>query len=173
MTWAFPKPVKVEREPKRLNRGKPLERRTPLKSGGPIKASRAPVESDCPEYLEVVRGLGYCAAAKFFGREDECSGRLDPHHAGSRMDLELGAGTGQKVSDTTAIPLCRWHHRALERNFGPFHHWKKDRIRGWEDDRIAETRVAVLPLLDPELADALREVDALTPGSPSVAGESA
>lgn len=123
---AFPKPVRAE---KQRGRG--------LSSGFRGRS----VNSDNSPYLDAVAGLRYCCAGRFFGRTSECSGRIDPHHAGRRP------GMGLKAPDDTAIPLCRWHHRALERLFGPFHGWERDQLWTWREERIAETRAVVLPLL--------------------------
>lgn len=124
---AFPKPVRHE---KPRGRG--------LRSTGLSGRSAA---SDNPAYLDAVAGLRYCCAGRYFGREAECSGRIDPHHAGRRPGMAL------KAPDDTAIPLCRWHHRALERLFGPFHGWVAEQLWAWREERIAETRAVVLPLL--------------------------
>lgn len=98
--------------------------------------------SDNPAYLDAVAGLGYCCVGRFFGRTAECSGRIDPHHAGRRP------GMGLRAPDDTAIPCCRWHHRALERLFGPFHGWERAELEVWREERIAETRAVVLPMLE-------------------------
>lgn len=123
-----------------LKRSGPIARHKPLRRSKPMR-KRAPRRGDCPEYLQAVRELGYCCAGKFFGREQECFGRLDPHHAGRRP------GVGLKASDTTAIPLCRWHHDAAHGLYGPFHHWDKAKLREWMEFRIGETLAAVALML--------------------------
>ena len=124
-----------------MKRGAPIQRRSRLRRRTPMRQGRGPA-GDNPAYLQAVRELGYYCAARYFRTDIDCAGRLDPHHAGRRP------GIGMKAPDDTAIPICRWHHRALECLYGPFHHWTGLQVRTWEDLRIDETRAVVFPLLE-------------------------
>jgi hypothetical protein len=60
---------------------------------------------------------------------------MDPHHAGRRPGISM------KAPDDTAIPLCRWHHRAIETAAGlPFRLWTKAFRITWYDEVITHTR---------------------------------
>jgi len=91
-----------------------------------------------PAYLAVVRTLP-CIARWMDPRN--CGGLSDPHHAGEGLahpDPER-----RKTCDRTAVPLCRYHHRAVETLTKCFGMWNKGLRRQWYDRWIAETQAQV------------------------------
>lgn len=71
----------------------------------------------CPKHLSYIKRTYVCAAFK----SGDCEGPNDPHHpnlpalhlrTGEQLDAE-NHGTGRKVSDWEAVPLCRKHHDEL------------------------------------------------------------
>lgn len=91
-----------------------------------------------PEHLRIVRTMECCAGEFDAG---ECDGRIDPHHAGE--GLSCPDPERRKTCDRTAIPMCRYHHRAVETLGGWFRTWNKGRRRQQYDVWIARTRAAV------------------------------
>lgn len=106
-----------------LKRGKPLRRKTWLRSRGDTKYRRRPRDL---AYMAWVRTQPCCA--KPFGR---CYGRVEADHAGTR-------GYGEKADDNTCIPLCGKHHTQRGSFSGPFRPWDQARMRGWLALMVAE-----------------------------------
>lgn len=110
-----------------------LTRRTPLKRRARLRPRRdrprrRPTPAD-PEYLARVRTLR-CAAPH---GPSGCHGAIEAHHAGPR-------GLGQRADDRTAIPLCRYHHRAWHDGRGVFADWAHEVRAVWVAAVIAETQ---------------------------------
>lgn len=82
-----------------------------------------------PGYLAEVRALR-CAAPH---GPTACQGPIEAHHMGER-------GLGQKAADDTAVPLCRYHHRAWHDGRGVFVDWDHQRRAVWAAAVIEETR---------------------------------
>ncbi len=77
----------------------PAPARIPARRAKPRRSERVRDAA----YLAFVRTLPCAAGAVGHAL---CWGAVDPHHAGCHP-------LGRKADDTTAIPLCRGHHRAL------------------------------------------------------------
>jgi hypothetical protein len=60
----------------------------------------------CASHLQWVRGF-VCAAHQ----SGECEGRTEAHHAREGAN----GGMGLKPDDTTAVPLCAFHHAEIHR----------------------------------------------------------
>lgn len=91
-----------------------------------------------PEHLSIVRKMT-CIAHWMDPRN--CQRGSEPHHAGE--GLACPDPERRKTCDRTAIPMCRYHHRAVETLTKCFGMWNKRLRRQWYDRWIAETRVAV------------------------------
>lgn len=100
-----------------MKRGKPLRRKTPLRSRGNTKYRRR--ARDIP-YMKWVRRQPCCA--KVHG--GICGGRVEADHAGRR-------GIGQKADDRSCIALCHRHHVWRTNFAGPFKEWDQMRMREW------------------------------------------
>ena len=135
---------------KPLKRSAPLRRKAPLKRSKPPKRKRSTPRRSArvrdPEYLQIVRGLACCAPppmrpsdpAHFMNisREEwnRHEGPVEADHAGQRP-------VGRKADDSTAIPMCRRHHRMRTDYSGCFAGWDAARMRAWCDQQIAATRL--------------------------------
>ncbi len=119
-----------------LKRGKPLSRKTALKSTGTLKRGGAlprkrakPRRSSRkldPKYLAFVRTLPCCI----------CCARppVDPHHD------TYGRGLSQKSDDDRAIPACRLCHGEAQDRKGRFKGWSKEDMREWHERKVQDTR---------------------------------
>ena len=123
-----------------MKRGKPLERRTPLRRGKRLspkrkRARRSHAVKDEARKAFVrtlpchARGLG-----EYTGYP--CLGDIEPHHASDDR------GLGQKCSDEFVIPLCHGHHRQLEDLNGAFKRFNRATLRAWQDEAIKWTQWA-------------------------------
>lgn len=122
-----------------MKRGGYIERRARLKADpGKTRRRRGRDRGEYQdlEHLRIVRTMICCALG-----HDPCSGRIDPHHAGE--GLACPDPEKRKTCDRTAIPLCRYHHRAVETMAGPFRGWDRKARRLRYDEWIYETRVFV------------------------------
>lgn len=108
-----------------MKRGKPLERRTRLRSrrASPRRSSRVLDAA----YRAWVRRQPCCARSLPGHR---CDGPIEGDHAGRR-------GRGQKADDATMIALCQLAHQQRDAFHGPFRTFDHDSMRSWLDDQVA------------------------------------
>ncbi len=59
-----------------------------------------------PSHLKWVRGHSCCAAS------GACLGAVEAHHVRETVDGS-GGGIGLKPDDSSAVPLCRFHHQTV------------------------------------------------------------
>lgn len=95
-----------------MKRGGPLQRRTPLVSGGRIAARRPRrIDRESPEerhHKQAILGMDWCDAGKEIPGLDTCDGPLQTCHLGR-------GGTGQKRGNWThATRLCIHHHDEVD-----------------------------------------------------------
>lgn len=60
----------------------------------------------------------------------KCSGPTEAHHAGERAGW-------RKADDSTVVPMCSKHHRALTDRTGAFAGWPKGALKVWELATVA------------------------------------
>lgn len=135
MSYLKPDPKKPPREPRPR---KPLRRRKPMVKRRPRRLSKA--GSD-PAYLAWVRTQRCCVfricVLPGMGTylnvlpSKVCEGEVHAHHAGRRP------GIGMKADDSTAIPLCRRHHRQWHDASGVFEGLSKLERFAWSVNAIA------------------------------------
>jgi hypothetical protein len=148
VSWraAYLPPRPVTEEERTPSRASSLRARQPMRRwrGAP---RRRPPEFDDEEFLEFLRHQR-CRVTWWH----EHARRIDPHHA--RHD-EHGRSLGANMkNDKRALSLCRWCHRCIDRQQGPFKEWGRDRVRAWVDEQIAQQRADFLARRpDPTAAD--------------------
>lgn len=71
---------------------------------------RADLARRCPAHLQWLRGRICCTSA------EDCSGKIEAAH----VDRAGGKGTGLKVADWHAVPLCARHHQEYHRGAATF-----------------------------------------------------
>lgn len=126
-----------------MRRGSPLQRWTKLaakrwgvkKDPAETRRRRARDRGQYAdqEHLRIVRNMD-CCAARWMNDAEHCAGPIDPHHAG--LGLSTPDPERRKTCDRTAIPMCRYHHGAVETLTGCFRSWDKEFRRAWYDDVI-------------------------------------
>jgi len=132
--FAFPKPVRAAKSPRKLllRRSSRL-RRTWMR---PRRPRRLDTAQSNPAYLDWLHTRGCCALGlDTLGR---CGGRIEAHHAGRKP------GVGMKCPDDEAIALCTVHHDQLTRHVGVFAGWSRFERRQWSDAWIATMQAAFL-----------------------------
>lgn len=67
---------------------------------------REPSKFRSPSHLKWVRGHSCCAAS------GACEGRVEAHHVRETVGGQ-GGGIGLKPDDSSAVPLCSFHHQFL------------------------------------------------------------
>jgi len=106
-----------------LKRGKPLRRKTWMKSRSAHNAYRRRPRDIA--YMRWVKRQQCSVAAHLSGWEfGPCEGPIEADHAGRR-------GLGQKAGDDTCIPLCRQHHHDRGTFSGGFRGWNQEQMRTW------------------------------------------
>ena len=126
MTWAFPKPVRVRKPPKRLARSGPPRRK---RKGGPRRSERRYDEA----FIRFVWTLPCVIAGERGHRCWYPLGRSEADHQGKRP-------RGRKADDVTAVPMCTRAHEERSSLSGYFRSFTKERMRAWTEERIAETQ---------------------------------
>lgn len=118
-----------------MKRGKPLERRTPIRRTRMRKALprriTRPGPGSSPAYLTEARKLPCLARDLGPKGPYSCEGDIVAHHA------------GPKVNDSTAVPLCAKHHQQWHDANGVFKGWGKEGRRAWAKAAIDATRLLV------------------------------
>jgi hypothetical protein len=122
-----------------MKRGKPLRRKTPLRSRSKTKKyARRERDLDymgkvrrLPCVVRVAHEVGWGAL-----KETPCGGRVQADHAGVR-------GLGQKSNDKTCVPGCQNHHGERTDYRGAFMGWTKVEMRAFCDWAITWTQQQV------------------------------
>lgn len=114
---------------------KPTPKRKPLKNGQHRRTwmrAKRPRRLDTaqsnPAFLAFVHELPCCAA-----NLGPCGGPIEAHHAGRKP------GIAMKAPDSTAVPICRGHHRAITERRGSFAGKTREDMREIQDDWIGAT----------------------------------
>lgn len=120
-----------------MKRGKPLERRTPMRrtrfeatGSRPAARRKAPRRSSRvrdPEYIHDGHRRA-CCARDIVGHR--CQGAIEMDHVGAR-------GYGQKSHDSEAIPLCQLGHRERTDHSGAFRDMPRADERAWKLRHVA------------------------------------
>lgn len=120
-----------------------LTRKTPM-ARTPFKrrsARRITKRAACLPYILFVKTLP-CLASWAAG----CSGRVQACHVATSADQK---GTGMKVPDAQAVPLCRKHHDDWDGRAGqarnPFAGWSKDERYALATEWVSATQLLAIP----------------------------
>lgn len=122
-----------------MKRGKPLRRRTWMRSRGNTAYRRRERDFDFMGFVKkqpcIVRSHPPTAAAIGGHHATPCFGRVEADHMGAR-------GIGQKAADDTTVPMCQQHHLERTTHCGTFKHLTQQELRIWRADAIAFTQHA-------------------------------
>lgn len=157
----FPKPVRREKEPKRLRQmsakraarvaaGEPFMPRSAMKHSPPRRLDSDDSDPGRRAFAraQACVGLAFIPGHRCRG-ENECSHLRDQ------------TGAGLKEPDEFSCSMCRWLHAAWEEHRGPFAGWTKEQRAEWMRERCAETHALWLALQEERRAW-WREVGAQT-----------